>query len=99
MSYGFATTMGAAAQLSLVCSDLTYDLTVGDSSSCRWSSRPCFSWGVVHCSSGARTVDRGTTPHVARLGQDEGPPAARGEGAEPAGFVALDVGKATLDVA
>src|SRR5207245_8733978 len=68
-----------------------------------WSSDVCssdlFSWGVVHCSSGARTVDRGTTPHVARLGQDEGTPGAEVEMSEPAVFVGIDVAKATLDVA
>src|SRR6266566_1854720 len=84
----------------LVCSDLTFGLTVGDSSCYRWSSRPCFSWGVVHRSSGARTVDWGITPHVARLGQDEGTP-ARKEVAmnETPVFVGIDVAKATLEVA
>src|SRR2546427_2656185 len=90
----------ATRRVPLVCSDLTFGLTVGDSSCYRWSSRPCVSWGVVHRSSGARTVDRGTTPHVARLGQDEGTPARREVAMnETPVFVGIDVAKATLEVA
>src|SRR3989441_10928968 len=89
----------AARPLPLVCSDPACVLTVDDSSFCRRSPRPCFSLGVAHRSSGARTVDRGTTPHVARLGQDECIRCLEVEMSTPGVFVGIDVAKATLDVA
>ncbi len=49
---------------------------VGDSSSCLGSARPLVSWGVAHHrrSSQARTVDRASSPHLARSGRDESAP-------------------------